>query len=102
MSAVRTHAYSNGLEIWEYCKRCVTKYDLGKHIQFDTVVTRVSFDGEHWHVQTKNGHPYVADLVVSGPGGLHMPNHADIPGLDSFDGAVFHTAEWNHFPRSLP
>ena len=29
-------------------------------------------------------------------GVLHHPNEPDIAGLDDFEGAVFHSARWNH------
>ena len=37
-----------------------------------------------------------ADVVVSGMGGLHIPSYPDIPGLDDFQGAKFHSADWDH------
>jgi cation diffusion facilitator CzcD-associated flavoprotein CzcO len=91
-----SHSYSTGQEIWDYCERTVDKYDLRRHIRFDTAVTDVAFDGERWQVTTANGQRIQADLVVSGLGGLHLPNHAAITGREAFRGPMFHTAEWNH------
>jgi cation diffusion facilitator CzcD-associated flavoprotein CzcO len=90
-----THAYSGGAEIWDYCRRCVGKYGLGPHIRFGAEVRSVSRDDGRWRVETGSG-TVTADLVVSGLGGLHVPKHADIAGLDAFAGTTFHTAEWNH------
>lgn len=91
-----SHAYSTGQEIWDYCARCVEKYDLGAHISFGTRVSNVDFDGARWQIRTNDGRTIEADVVVSGLGGLHLPKHACIDGLDSFAGKVFHTAEWDH------
>jgi cation diffusion facilitator CzcD-associated flavoprotein CzcO len=91
-----THAYSNGQEIWDYCEHCIRKYDLTQHIRFGTQVSEVEFDGARWQIRTGAGDTISADAVVSGLGGLHLPNHADLIGLDEFAGTVFHTAQWNH------
>jgi hypothetical protein len=35
-------------------------------------------------------------VLVSGMGYLSEPKMPDIPGLENFEGEVFHTARWNH------
>src|SRR6185369_8138651 len=32
----------------------------------------------------------------AGTGALHIPNVPDLPGLDTFAGRVFHSAQWDH------
>jgi cation diffusion facilitator CzcD-associated flavoprotein CzcO len=91
-----SHSYSSGREIWDYCESCVDKYDLRSKIAFRTAVASVEFDGDRWQVATEDGRQIVADVVVSGLGGLHMPNRADIDGIESFAGARIHTAQWDH------
>ena len=91
-----SHAYSGGDEIQAYCERCVEKYGLGPHLRFAAEVESVRFDGERWQVRTTAGDSYQADVVVSGLGGLHLPNRAEIEGLEEFAGPHFHTAEWDH------
>ena len=91
-----SHSYSGGQEIWDYCNRCVEKYGLDEHIHYNQEVKEAVFDGGRWQVALADGTQVTADLVVSGLGGLHLPNHADIPGIDEFKGTRFHTANWNH------
>lgn len=91
-----SQAYSPGAEIWTYCERCVDEYDLRRHLHLGTEVTRLRFDGTRWQITTSAGHTVSADVVVSGLGGLHRPNHARIEGKERFGGTLFHTAEWNH------
>lgn len=91
-----SHAFSGGEEIRAYCERCVERYGLTPHLQFNAEVQTLVFDGSHWQVSLKDGRRLSADLVVSGLGGLHRPNHAAIDGRESFAGRVFHTAEWDH------
>ena len=91
-----SHSYSSGREIWDYCERCVDKYGLRAKIRFGWKVTDVAFDDEGWLVSSDDGRQLRADVVVSGLGGLHLPNRAKFEGLESFAGVRFHTAEWNH------
>ncbi len=91
-----SHAYSGGAEIRDYCERCAREYGLGPHLRFGEEVESVTFERGRWHVRTASGGRYEADVVVSGLGGLHLPNRAQIDGLDAFEGERFHTAEWNH------
>jgi cation diffusion facilitator CzcD-associated flavoprotein CzcO len=91
-----SHSYSSGREIWEYCERTVDKYGLRPKIRFHTKVTDVRFDGKLWNVHLESGEVVRSDVVVSGLGGLHLPNRAKIDGIETFGGARFHTAEWDH------
>ncbi|WP_256413666.1 hypothetical protein [Saccharopolyspora sp. ASAGF58] len=33
---------------------------------------------------------------MSGVGALRIPSYPELPGVESFEGQVFHFAEWNH------
>ena len=43
-----------------------------------------------------DGTEFEADVVVSGLGQLNRPYVPDLPGLDEFEGPVFHSARWRH------
>ena len=88
--------FSPGPEIWEYTRHCAKKYDLYRSIQFEKEVTKIAHDGERWRVEFTDGTAIKADYVISGLGGLHVPNTPDFAGLDQFKGDTFHTAEWRH------
>ena len=91
-----SHSYSSGREIWNYCERCVDKHALRPKIRFDWKINDVDYDGERWLVTSADGRQVQADVVVSGLGGLHLPNRVRFPGIETFAGVRFHTAEWNH------
>ncbi len=86
--------YSPGDEIWEYTKHCARKYDLYRSIQFGKKVVDIAHDGKQWRVDFEDGASIKADYVISGLGGLHVPNMPVIEGSELFNGPVFHTAEW--------
>src|SRR5690606_15089991 len=48
-----------------------------------------------WRIETTDG-VVEADIVVGAVGMFGDLNWPDIPGLDSFDGTVFHSARWDH------
>ena len=85
-------------EILAYMEHCAEKYGLAPHIRYGVAVERARFDAEsgEWRIHTKAGEEIRADVLVSGVGQLNRPHVPDIPGLDSFEGESFHSAEWNH------
>ncbi len=91
-----SHAFSGGEEIRSYCERCVETYGLAPHLEFGAEIRQLSFDGDRWQIGLADGRTLSADLVVSGLGGLHQPQHARIEGRESFKGRMFHTAKWDH------
>ncbi len=90
--------FSPQAEILEYIEGCVEKYDIGPHIRFRTRVDEARWDEARarWLIETSTGERFVAKVLVGGTGPLRVPNKPDIEGLESFDGAVFHSAEWDH------
>jgi cation diffusion facilitator CzcD-associated flavoprotein CzcO len=93
-----TRSFSSQPEIWDYLRRVTAKYDLRRSIHFGMEVTGARWDADEqrWHLTTGTGTEYRARYLVAGTGALHIPNVPALPGLDSFEGARFHSAEWDH------
>ena len=93
-----THLWSFQPEILDYLKGVTEKYGLRRYIRFGSHVDRAHWDDDEnrWHVFTKDGREFVAQFVISGAGGLHIPLIPDFEGLDEFTGAAFHSAQWDH------
>ena len=49
-----------------------------------------------WTLTTAAGEQLAYDVVIFGCGQLNEPQRPNIPGLDEFQGEVFHSARWNH------
>lgn len=93
-----TRSFSSQQEIWDYLRRVADIYDLRRHIEFGAEVTGARWDpDEHrWHVSTKAGAEYVGQYLVAGIGALHIPSIPDLPGMRTFTGRSFHSAQWDH------
>ncbi|MFV8817954.1 flavin-containing monooxygenase [Haliea sp. E17] len=88
--------YAPGPEIRNYFESMAERYGMHQFIQFNTEIGSCRWDGERWHVKTKDGREDVADVLVAATGVLHHPNTPAIPGLENFQGASFHSARWDH------
>jgi cation diffusion facilitator CzcD-associated flavoprotein CzcO len=85
-------------EILAYLERVTDKYGLREHMRFATEVASADFDDErgHWVVRLVGGEEVAADVLVTATGQLSRPSFPDIPGLDQFEGDLFHSARWDH------
>ena len=91
-----SHRFSPGGEIQEYFERVARDHDVEKSVRFGEEITRCEFVAGRWRLETARGHRDEADFVIAATGVLHQPNVPDIPGLDGFEGALFHSARWDH------
>jgi len=88
--------YAPGPEIHAYFERVAEKYDVIRSIRFNEEVPHCEFIDGRWRLRTSTGREDVADFLIAATGVLHHPHVADIPGLDTFAGACFHSARWDH------
>src|SRR4051794_3779207 len=90
--------YPRRAEILAYQEHCVDKYGLRDHLRLNTEVASADFDEDagQWRLRTGDGEEVVAEVLVSATGQLSRPHFPEIPGLDSFQGEMFHSARWNH------
>ncbi|QNJ95419.1 NAD(P)/FAD-dependent oxidoreductase [Mycolicibacterium fluoranthenivorans] len=93
-----THMWSFQPEIFDYLKGVTAKHGLRRHIRFNTHVDRAHWDegDARWHVFDKSGQEFIAQFLISGAGGLHIPSIPEVEGADTFTGAMFHSAQWDH------
>lgn len=91
-----TNKYIEQPEILSYAHFVADRLDLNRDIQLNTEVTSMVFDeaNEKWTVSTANGESFTARYVVTALGLLAATNTPDIPGIDTFEGRLVHTAEW--------
>jgi cation diffusion facilitator CzcD-associated flavoprotein CzcO len=90
-----TRAFSPGPEIGAYLERVADRYGLRERIRFGVELRDARWEDGRW-ILTGDGVREEADFVVTGCGFLHRPSVPDIPGLDTFAGASFHSSRWDH------
>ncbi|MGQ4601305.1 NAD(P)-binding protein [Nocardia sp. R6R-6] len=92
----RTHGRQP--DILEYIESVVDDFGIGPHIRFGTKVQSLIWDDDRhgYDVRLADGTVEEFDVVISAIGLFNVPRYPDWPGLDSFEGPLFHTARWEH------
>lgn len=85
-------------EIHRYLRDVARDFGVLPHVRFGTEVTAAAFDEAtgRWRLTLAGGGEHEADVLVAATGQLSRPSRPDIPGLDRFEGTMFHSAEWDH------
>jgi cation diffusion facilitator CzcD-associated flavoprotein CzcO len=88
--------FATAPEIWAYLRDVADRYAVREHIEFGADLRSAVYDEDsrRWSVATADGRAWTCDALVLGVGALHEPRLPQIPGLDSFEGEVMHTAQW--------
>src|SRR5436305_3556160 len=92
-----SRTFSHQAEIQAYLRRCAWDAGILPHVRLRHGVTAAAWgeDAQLWRLQTDGGR-FTARLLVAAPGALSEPSVPDIPGLERFEGTVFHSADWDH------
>src|SRR5438445_489380 len=92
-----TRTFSPQPEIWSYLRHCAEKYGVMPHIRFHHELRSAQWDAraQRWIVATAGG-TYAARVLIAATGALSDPAIPALPGLESFQGTVFHSAQWDH------
>src|SRR5437868_2183860 len=88
-----TERYATQPEILKYANHVADRFDLRRDIQFETRVTRATFDeGDNvWLVETDKGDRLLARFVITAMGCLSSPNTPRIDARADFKGPTYHT-----------
>jgi len=90
--------YAPQSELLAYTHHVIDKYRLRGHARTRQAVTRLTWDESRclWNVEVASGERYLARFVIDTSGVLANPKTPYIEGAETFQGAAFHTAQWNH------
>lgn len=92
-----TRRFAPAAEIHAYLRRVATAHGVTDRIRYGCTVEGARWDADaaRWRVDTTQG-PLTARVLVLATGALSNPVRPDVPGLDTFRGAVVHSAQWPH------
>jgi cation diffusion facilitator CzcD-associated flavoprotein CzcO len=105
-----TERFSGQPENLRYLNFVADKFDLRKHMQFNTKVRTMRFDEltNTWHLTVTEGaggteveRTVVARFVITAMGPLSAPTPPRFEGMGSFEGQSFHTFHWPLEPVDL-
>lgn len=88
--------YPTQAEIQDYLEDCVDRFALRPHLRLGTSLREARFDDGVWRLTTDPGPELTARLLVFAQGALHRPALPELSGLETFRGAIFHSARWDH------
>jgi cation diffusion facilitator CzcD-associated flavoprotein CzcO len=116
-----SRTYSLQPEIWEYLRKVCKEQGVEPYIRFHEEVTAARWDqdAQLWRIETRPGpgsapgagsgsasgaigsgpapsRELTAEILIAGPGPLAEPKLPEIEGIESFEGRMFHSAEWDH------
>ncbi|MES2068851.1 MAG: NAD(P)/FAD-dependent oxidoreductase [Pseudomonadota bacterium] len=92
-----TRKYTPQAELLAYTVKLAQDQGLMPHLRLDTALLSAEFDEQAgvWRLHTSRG-DISAKSLVAGMGALGRPAIPKLPGLDSFQGKVFHSQQWDH------
>ncbi len=93
-----TRRFAGQEEILGYAEDLVRSHGLGPHLRLGTGISAARFDEGVgcWRLETTTGEEVTADVLVAAVGQLNRPAVPDLEGLETFAGARFHSARWDH------
>jgi len=93
-----TERYASQPEILRYIDHVADRFDLRRDIQLSTRVTSAVFDEatHRWTVATDRGDRVSAQYCVMATGCLSDAQLPAFDGLETFEGAWYHTGRWPH------
>ena len=92
-----SHSFGRQPEIHSYLVSGADRIGLRERLVTSCEVTAAKWDATEgtWVVDTSRGQVRARHLVAA-TGALSAPSVPRLPGLDSFEGEVFHSARWRH------
>jgi hypothetical protein len=102
------HLFPARHQVQTYLEEYATRHDLRRHIRFSTLVTRIVKDesSDGWLVEShelgkaESARSEWFSHVVLAHGRCSTPNMPQIPGIETFNGRVMHSA-WYRDPATL-
>jgi cation diffusion facilitator CzcD-associated flavoprotein CzcO len=93
-----TKKYSPQSELLAYTNYIIDKFGIREKTHTNRKVTQLIYndDSHLWHVDVASGESYTAKFIIDTSGVLANPHTPKIEGADSFQGAKFHTGQWDH------
>jgi len=89
--------YAPGSELKDYADHVADKYDVRRHMRFNSPVdgARWDDDAQLWQVALSDGETVSSRFLITATGYLSQPHTPDIPGINEFAGRIIHSTDWD-------
>jgi cation diffusion facilitator CzcD-associated flavoprotein CzcO len=90
--------YPEQPEILRYLNHVADRFDLRRDIQLNTRISEAAYDESRnrWSIRTDAGEAFTAHYFITAAGCLSSANVPKFKGLETFQGAWYHTGKWPH------
>jgi cyclohexanone monooxygenase len=91
-----TERYAAQPEILAYARRVADRFDLRRDITFNTRIVAAHWHEQElvWYVTSKSGATMRTRWLILGTGCLSVPRMPSIPGIETLQASIYHTANW--------
>ena len=88
--------YATQPEVLRYIQHVAELFDLRRDIEFNTAMTRASFDEAaiEWRIEAGDGREWRARYLILAVGQLSTTKQPEYPGQAAFRGEIYHSARW--------
>ena len=92
--------YPSQPELLRYLNFVADRFDLRRHIRFETSVVSATYDeaDASWQVGLDSGEAVEGRFFILAGGAISVPKPPEIEGIESFRGECYHTGTWPHEP----
>lgn len=92
-----SRVFAGQAEIKRYLQNVSSKFDVLPHVQFQHEVMIAGWsDAEAcWIIKTSQGE-FRSRFIIMACGPMHEPVLPNLPGLNDFQGEIFHSSRWRH------
>jgi cyclohexanone monooxygenase len=92
--------YAQQPEILRYIHHVADRFDLRPNIELNARVAAARYDetAHRWCMTTEDGRSWQAGLLLLCVGQLSTTKLPPYPGIDAFQGEVYHSGDWPHHP----
>ncbi len=90
--------YAPWNEIQDYILDTARQFSLDARTRFHAEVVSADYQPQtaRWLLTLRDGSQVDCRVFVLASGPLHVPSIPRLKGIESFEGSVFHSAQWNH------
>lgn len=98
MGYMPSKKFADGREICDYIQAIARTTGLYDKALFHTRITAMRWDDTlgRWRLSTNRNDDIRAKFVIMAVGPLNKPKLPGVPGLENFNGKIFHTARWDY------